>query len=111
MGIPELRERMKRFLDTGYDGYLVLVDGREAGYVLVKSIVKPIYLRHFFIERHSRRQGIGTKAVGRLIELLDAGAIDVEVLHDNQPAIEFWRKMGFKKRFIGLRLDNARGSR
>ena len=108
MGMVELQARMRRFLTSGHDGYLVLSGGREVGYILVKSNVHPIYLRHFFIERYSRRHGIGTEAFRCLRTILDTDTIDVEVLHDNQPAIEFWKKMGFQKRFIGLRLNDPR---
>ena len=108
MGIMELQDRMQGFLSKGYSCYLVISAGRVAGYILVKTSSNPAYLRHFYIERHSRRLGIGTEAFNRLLSLLNTDVIDVEVLHDNQPGMAFWRKMGFTKRYIGLRFENSK---
>ncbi len=62
MGVPELKERMQGFLQTGYRAYL-FEDGREpVGYALVNLTKDPLYLRQFFIARKHRRHGYGRVA-------------------------------------------------
>lgn len=63
----------------------------------------PLYLRHFFICRDSRRQGLGTAAFHLLLQELKTESIDVEVMWWNERGHKFWQSLGFKERSIYLR--------
>jgi len=68
-----------------------------------------VYLRQFFVARDSRRRGIGSRAVGRLSgEIWPRGKrIRVNVLIGNQPALEFWRAVGFVDYLISLEMERS----
>ncbi len=101
----ELRTRMRGFIDGPYDAYLILDEKRPAGYILVRTDTTPLYLRHFYVERHYRRRGIGTAAFTRLRSILKTDAIDVDVLVHNAAARAFWKNLGFRSESIQMRLS------
>ena len=105
MDTAQLRDRMKGFLETEYDAYLFETEGTAIGYALVKTSCSPLYLRQFFIDRPYRRRHFGEQAFRRLLETLNTDRIDVEVLVWNEPALGFWRKMGFEERSLYLRRE------
>jgi len=103
MTIVELEERMRGFLTGPYRAYYCIVDGSVAGYALVKTDVRPIYLRQFFICRDARRKGHGKAFFHALLERLDERIVDIEVLEWNEPAIRFWTSLGFSTRSRSMR--------
>lgn len=67
MPVPELEERMRRWLVSGeYRAVLFFLEGELVAYALYKETSEEIYLRHFFVVRHRRREGIGRAAMGKL---------------------------------------------
>ena len=110
MDTAQLRDRMKGFLETDYDAYLFGFEGNEIGYALVKTSCSPLYLRQFFIDRPYRRRHFGEQAFRRLLETLNTDRIDVEVLVWNEPAVGFWRKMGFEERSLYMRRETRDGT-
>jgi len=103
MNVQELKERMRLFLRTEYKAYLFKDRKGVRGYALVNHKRNPLYLRHFFICRDSRRQGLGTAAFRLLLEHLGTGTIDVEVMFANKPGYAFWKSLGFEERSVYLR--------
>jgi len=104
MNVQELKERMRGFLRSDYKAYL-FKDQQEVikGYALVNHARNPLYLRHFFICRDSRRQGLGRMAFHLLLEQLETDTMDVEVLSWNERGYAFWKSLGFVERSIYMR--------
>jgi predicted acetyltransferase len=78
--------------------FLVEVDGRLAGVVLVKSDPpapgkEPIWdMAEFFIARGYRRHGVGTAVARRLWERFP-GCWEVRVIESNSGAFQFWQRI------------------
>jgi predicted acetyltransferase len=76
--------------------FLVLVDGKLAGFVFVTRGSPPggdpaVYdMAEFFIVRGQRKRGFGTEAA-RLIWRRFPGPWRVRVIGSNRPALAFWR--------------------
>lgn len=98
-----LKERMKQFIHTHYKAFLFFNNGICVGYALMDVNRRPLYLRHFFICRPFRRNGYGTRAFYKLVELFGTREIDLEVLSWNIRGIEFWKSLGFHDRSIYMR--------
>src|SRR5579863_420212 len=62
MNVPELERRMKSWLEEGYQAILFERDGEVVAYALYHAQPEEVHLRHFFVARHLRRQGIGRAA-------------------------------------------------
>ncbi len=98
MTVPELKERMRGWLAGEYQARLFLLNGEPVAYSLYRESQDEIYLRQFFVRRDLRRQGIGRRAVDLLqgeIWRRDK-RLTVEVLTANQPAVAFWRSVGYR---------------
>ena len=98
MTVPELEERMKNWLDEAYEAVLFEVGGEVTAYALYRHQAGEIYLRHFFVVRHRRRQGIGRQAMGLLRGRIwpKAQRLTVSVLTHNEAGMKFWRAMGYR---------------
>lgn len=90
-----------RYLDhywteAGRFAYFVHVDGKLAGFALVRTLEDshgPTYsLAEFFILRKYRRQGIGGRAAGLVFGLF-SGMWRVHQEAQNLPAQAFWQKV------------------
>lgn len=102
----ELRRRMHGFITGEFRVILFETDDAGAapvGYCVVDLSKSPPYLRHFFICRNHRRQGYGRAALAKLIEDLNVDDLDVEVMAWNEAGRAFWRGLGFRHRYDGLR--------
>jgi GNAT superfamily N-acetyltransferase len=97
MTIPELETRMRSWLEEGYDAVLFEREVEVAAYALYRADAEEIYLRHFFVVRHLRRQGIGREAIRLLREKIwpQAPRLTVSVLTHNSVGLKFWRAMGY----------------
>ena len=97
MTIPELEKRLRQWLANDYAAILFTNAGEIAGYALYTETTHEIYLRHLFVVRHRRRQGIGSAA----IEILRSKVwptrkrLTVEVLAQNTGAIAFYHSVGY----------------
>jgi predicted acetyltransferase len=98
MTVAELQGRMRTWLEEAYEAVLFEVDGEVAAYALYRFQAGEIYLRHFFVVRHRRRQGIGRQAMGLLRGRIwpKAQRLTVSVLTHNEAGAKFWRAMGFR---------------
>ncbi len=99
----DLEHRLKSALETDTEGYLFYHEGELAGYALVRTKAKPMYLWHFFICRNMRRKHIGTKAFHLLMKELNTDTIDLDVFCWNERGKGFWKSLGFKERCLVMR--------
>ena len=106
MNVAELEERMKNWLDEAYEAALFDVGGEVAAYALYRAQTGEIYLRHFFVVRHRRRQGIGRQAMDLLRGRIwpKAQRLTVSVLTHNQAGVSFWRAMGYQDYCLTLEI-------
>lgn len=97
MSLADLAWRMEGWLAKDYSASLFVRDDRVVAYALWRDEAGWIYLRHFFVERRARREGIGRAAFRHLHEEIwpTGKRVRVSVLIGNLPAIAFWHSLGF----------------
>jgi predicted acetyltransferase len=97
MDVNELTERMRQWLSTVYQGVLFEDERGVVAYALYQEEPMQIYLRQFFVVRDRRRMGIGRQAMEILRREIWPGdkRLLVSVLIHNEPAVAFWRAMGY----------------
>lgn len=103
----QLRARMLEFIETDYKAYVFEDKGEVKGYALVNHVSKLLYLRHFFICRECRREGYGVAAFHKLMDMLEADRIDLEVMYWNERGYRFWQSLGFRERSIYMRYESC----
>lgn len=107
MNVAQLTERIRRWLSTNeYTGRLFEEDGRVVAYVLYREVAQEIYLRHLFVVRDRRRQGIGRRVMQLLrMEIWPRGCrMTVEVLCANTAGVAFWKSMGYREYSVCLEI-------
>ena len=93
MTLPELEERIRSWMQAGtYTGYLFKQQGETVGYALVD--LSDMWMRHFFISREHRREGLGRRSVALLFAHLDTEEIGLSCLTHNAPGQAFWQSFG-----------------
>lgn len=104
MTVPELEARMRGWLAGEYDAVLFARDAAIVAYALYRAEEEGIYLRHLFVTRERRRQGIGREAIELLMtRIWPTGThITVEALAHNAAALAFYRAVGFSDYAITL---------
>jgi ribosomal protein S18 acetylase RimI-like enzyme len=107
----KLESRMRRWLQS-WEVLLFVQDIVVVGYVIYRiqkndhDATETVYIRHYFISREFRRQGLGREA----FVLLQSSVfpkntkIYLEVLWHNQRGRDFWQSMGFNPYSITLKL-------
>jgi len=97
MTVLQLEQRMRGFLGDGYRAVIYEADGEVVAYALFREQPEEIYLRHLFVVRHRRRQGMGREAVEILRSKIwpKTKRLTVEVLVGNRTAAAFWRAVGY----------------
>jgi GNAT superfamily N-acetyltransferase len=97
MTVDQLAQRMRGWLRGEYQAVVFERDGIPIGYALFRAEPEFVYLRQFFVNPDSRRQGIGRAAVEWLLTNVwrDAARVRLEVLVENAAGIAFWRALGF----------------
>src|SRR5664280_716507 len=105
MTVPELDQRMRSWLAGEYRAVFFEADGGIVAYALFREEPEEIYLRHLFVVRHKRRQGVGRKAVEILRSQIwpRNKRLTVEVLVANTDGVAFWRAVGYRD--YALRLE------
>jgi predicted acetyltransferase len=106
MTVGELEERMRGWLEGEYTATVFEHADQPAGYAVWSERVAEVYLRQFFIRRESRRQGIGRAAMRLLFDETwprDKRLV-VEVLCRNEPAVAFWRSVGYQDYCLTLEI-------
>lgn len=110
----ELSERMRHWLQEGWDVMLLCLGNAAIGYALYQvrhDEYQParteVYIRQYFVRRVFRRRGIGRAAFEQLrASYFPPGAtIALDVLATNPGARKFWERLGFKSYAANLRLE------
>jgi predicted acetyltransferase len=106
MTAPQLEQRMRSWLEEGFEAVLFEADGELAAYALYCVRPEEVHLRHFLVVRHRRRQGIGRQAIGLLRERIwpKERRLTVSVLTHNQAGVKFWRVMGYQDYCLTLEI-------
>ena len=94
--VAELAERMRVWLAGKYSAVLFTKGPETVAYALYWEQKHEIYLRHLFVVRHRRRQGIGRAVVEILHSRIwpPGKRLTVEALVRNTAAVTFWRSVG-----------------
>jgi predicted acetyltransferase len=111
MNVAELEGRLRSWLEEGYEAVIFERDGEVAAYALFRAQVEEIYLRHFFVVRNRRREGIGREAIGLLRGRIwpPTRRLAVSVLVDNQAGLQFWRAVGYKDYCLTMEIISQDG--
>jgi GNAT superfamily N-acetyltransferase len=107
MNVEELTARMRRWIKNG--GYTAKVfeeNGEVVAYALYREVAEEVYLRHLFVVRNRRRQGIGRRVMQLLREEIwpRGRRLTVEVLCANAAGLAFWKAMGYKEYSLCLEI-------
>jgi predicted acetyltransferase len=97
MTVAELEERMRHWIAGDYTAVLFEHGGEAVAYALYCEMQQEIYLRHLFVVRMRRRQGIGRAAMDILRHKIwpQHKRLTVEVLAQNATAVAFYRAVGY----------------
>jgi ribosomal protein S18 acetylase RimI-like enzyme len=102
----DVETRMKAFLEGSiYQAYLLINNNITVGYGLVDVTKKPICLRQVYVKPEFRKNGFGSLFIFYLLDTYNTNEIDLEVMVWNDSAIKFYEDFGFKKRYLGMRLN------
>jgi len=104
---PQLVKRMRDWLRRrDYAGEIFEERGEVVAYALYRELPDEIYLRHFFVVRQRRRQGVGRQAMRVLTnEVWPRGKrLLVEVLIANTGGVAFWKAMGYREYSLCLEI-------
>lgn len=108
----QLEQRMMRWLKH-WQIDLFMQDNLVAGYCVYRmqsSDTDPqntVFIRHYYISRELRRQGLGREAMKLLQQTRfpDHTRVYLEVLWHNQRGRDFWQALGFKPYSITMKLE------
>jgi ribosomal protein S18 acetylase RimI-like enzyme len=112
MSMLQLETRMRGWLSS--DWHIDLFEQASAviGYAIYRfqrnevDTKETVYIRHYYIEREARRQGLGREALRLLrTERFPKGAtVYLEVLSHNTRGLNFWTALGFREYSVTMRL-------
>ena len=103
------KNRMEQFIDNDYKAVLFEKEGKIVAYALYRNHPDhddTIYLRQIFVERESRREGIGREVMIILKTNIwpNEKRLTVEVLSHNEVARKFFQSVGYKEYCIELEI-------
>jgi predicted acetyltransferase len=90
-GLYEYRYLDHYWVESDRRPFLIQVDGRWAGFALVR-LGPPIDMSEFFVMRRFRRSGVGREAARQIFRMLPGGW-QVRQLASNTSASQFWRRV------------------
>ncbi len=107
----QLESRMRRWLQT-WEVHLFLQD-KVIGYTIYRvqkndhDGKETVYIRHYYICRNVRRQGLGREALNLLRQQVfpKDTRVYLEVLWHNQRGRDFWESMGFSPYSMTMKLE------
>lgn len=103
LSVPELTDRMRAWLESGYRAAIFHDADQIAGYAMWRLDGDDLYLRHFFVQRPMRRRGIGRECFELIFTHILAGRrIVLEVLTTNPGGLGFWKSLGFTEYAVTL---------
>lgn len=98
MNVAQLEERMRGWLAAGeYQAVIFEEHNVAMAYALFRETEDEIFLRQFFVVRHLRRTGLGSRAIRKLFADFwpSNKRWTVSVLVKNIPAVAFWHTLGY----------------
>jgi ribosomal protein S18 acetylase RimI-like enzyme len=96
MNIPELKERMIKFIENEYNCYLILSEQTVVGYCLFRDDIDYIYIRQLYVKDEYRKQGYGRQCLEELKKTeWKNRKLRIEVMSHNSNGIAFWKRVGF----------------
>ncbi|MFA5057486.1 MAG: GNAT family N-acetyltransferase [Opitutaceae bacterium] len=103
----QLVQRMRRWVGRGeYAAELFEIGGTVMAYALYRELPDEIYLRHLFVARNRRRQGLGRRVMCLLMDEIwpHGRRLTVEVLCANAAGVAFWKAMGYREYSLCLEI-------
>ena len=107
MSDEEITKRMESFI-TGQVYKVHVLENPEKeiiGYCVLDITREPNYMRQLFVKSQYRNHGYGKLLLKKVMEEYQLKEIDLEVMQWNESAIRFYEHIGFKSRYIGMRLS------
>ena len=107
MSDEEITKRMESFI-TGQVYKVHVLENPEKeiiGYCVLDITREPNYMRQLFVKSQYRNNGYGKLLLKKVMEEYLLKEIDLEVMLWNESAIRFYEHIGFKSRYIGMRLS------
>jgi len=107
MSDEEITKRMESFI-TGQVYKVHVLENPEKeiiGYCVLDITREPKYMRQLFVKSQYRNNGYGKLLLKKVMEEYLLKEIDLEVMQWNESAIRFYEHIGFKSRYIGMRLS------
>ncbi|MCP8967640.1 GNAT family N-acetyltransferase [Ectobacillus ponti] len=80
------------FTDADRFPFFFKVDGRYAGFALIRKMEAHYSMAEFFVMKKYRKSGIGKQAAQELFQRFP-GTWEVAEMEENVPAQHFWRKV------------------
>ena len=105
----EITQRMEFFI-TGQVYKVHVLENQEKeiiGYCVLDITREPNYMRQLFVKSQYRNHGYGKLLLKKVMEEYQLKEIDLEVMLWNESAIRFYEHIGFKSRYIGMRLSTV----
>ena len=109
MSDEEITKRMESFI-TGQVYKVHVLENQEKeiiGYCVLDITREPKYMRQLFVKSLYRNNGYGKLLLKKVMEEYQLKEIDLEVMQWNESAIRFYENVGFKRRYIGMRLSTV----
>ncbi len=91
--------------------FLALVDAKKVGYCLCSIHGDIGEIDSIFIDETQRKSGLGRHLVNKSLQWFKANGIEqftVSIAHGNEEAIPFYKKFGFKPRYLVMTTDSTR---
>ena len=109
MSDEEITKRMESFI-TGQVYKVHVLENQEKeiiGYCVLDITREPKYMRQLFVKSLYRNNGYGKLLLKKVMEEYQLKEFDLEVMQWNESAIRFYEHVGFKRRYIGMRLSTV----
>ena len=105
--LPDCEAAIECVLNRGGEAIVFRADGDDVGYALFLREPEGIWLRHFFVSRPHRRQGIGRAAMRWLVAdaWKEPARVRLAVHVENPVGIAFWRGIGFSDWLYEMKLE------
>ena len=95
------RENLANWTTEDNELYDILGDGASVGFIRLNwRGPKVCWIEDIFVEESLRRQGIATKAIGLVEEVLQKRGVEgicMDVIPDNIPALRLYHRLGYDR--------------